>query len=89
MVRPPAACWTHAHHGAATGCMLGAAFAWSGMMSLIREEASPPLYLSPGAAEQLVATTLTWGVIGALYCRERTGEDQQVEASLLGHWSTF
>ena len=60
------------------------AFAWSGMMSLIGEEGSPPLYMSPGAADQLGATMLAQGIIGALYWRERTGEGQQVEASLLG-----
>lgn len=60
------------------------AFAWSGMMHLIGEEESPPLYMTPGAADQLGATMLTQGVIGALYWRERTGEGQQVEASLLG-----
>ena len=60
------------------------AFAWSGMMHLIGEEDSPPQYMAPGAADQLGATMLTQGVIGALYWRERTGEGQQVEASLLG-----
>ena len=42
------------------------------------------MYMTPGAADQLGATMLTQGVIGALYWRERTGEGQQVEASLLG-----
>ena len=60
------------------------AFAWSGMMSLIGEEDGPPLYMSPGAGDQLGATMLSQGIIGALYWRERTGEGQQVEASLLG-----
>ena len=60
------------------------AFAWSGMMHCIGEEDDPPLYMTPGAADQLGATMLAQGVIGALYWRERTGEGQQVEASLLG-----
>ena len=53
-------------------------------MSLIGEEDGPPLYMSPGAGDQLGATMLSQGIIGALYWRERTGEGQQVEASLLG-----
>ena len=60
------------------------AFAWSGMMHLIGEEDNPPQYMSPGAADQLGATMLAQGIIAALYWRERTGEGQQVEASLLG-----
>ena len=42
------------------------------------------MYMTPGAADQLGATMLVQGVIGALYWRERTGEGQMVEASLLG-----
>ncbi len=61
-----------------------AVFAWSGMMHCIGEEESPPLYMTPGAVDQLGATMLTQGILGALYWRERTGEGQQVEASLLG-----
>ncbi len=60
------------------------AFAWSGMMHLIGEEDSPPNYMAPGAADQLGATMLVQAVLGALYWRERTGEGQMVEASLLG-----
>ena len=60
------------------------AFAWSGMMHLIGDENGPPQYMAPGAADQLGATMLTQAVLGALYWRERTGEGQQVEASLLG-----
>ena len=60
------------------------AFAWSGMMHCIGEEDSPPLYMTPGAADQLGATMLAQGIMGALYWRERTGWGQQVEASLLG-----
>ena len=60
------------------------AFAWSGMMHLVGDEDGPPQYMTPGAADQLGATMLTQGIIGALYWRERSGEGQQVEASLLG-----
>ena len=60
------------------------AFAWSGMMDCIGEEGSPPQYMTPGACDQLGATMLCQGVLGALYHRERTGHGQQVEASLLG-----
>jgi crotonobetainyl-CoA:carnitine CoA-transferase CaiB-like acyl-CoA transferase len=60
------------------------AFAWSGMMHLIGEDESPPLYMTPGAADQLGATMLAQGILGALYWRERTGQGQRVEASLLG-----
>ena len=47
------------------------AFAWSGMMHCIGEEDSPPLYMTPGAADQLGATMLAQGIMGALYWRER------------------
>ena len=60
------------------------AFAWSGMMHLVGEEGDPPLYMTPGAADQLGATMLVQAITGALYWREKTGEGQQVEASLLG-----
>ncbi len=49
------------------------AFAWSGMMDCIGEEGSPPQYMTPGACDQLGATLLAQGVLGALYHRERTG----------------
>jgi crotonobetainyl-CoA:carnitine CoA-transferase CaiB-like acyl-CoA transferase len=60
------------------------AFAWSGMMHCIGEEDSPPLYMTPGPSDQLGATMLAKGILGALYWRERTGEGQRVEASILG-----
>ena len=60
------------------------AFAWSGMMHLVGEEGDPPLYMTPGAADQLGATLLVQAITGALYWREKTGEGQRVEASLLG-----
>ena len=60
------------------------AIAWSGMMNLVGDEDGPPQYMTPGVADQLGATMLTQGVIAALYWRERTGEGQLVEASLLG-----
>ena len=60
------------------------AFAWSGMMHLVGEEGDPPLYMTPGAADQLGATMLVQAITGALYWREKTGEGQRVEASLLG-----
>lgn len=60
------------------------AFARSGMMHCIGEGDSPPLYMTPGAANQLGATMLALGVAAALFWREKTGEGQEVEASLLG-----
>ena len=60
------------------------AFAWSGMMQLVGEEGDPPQYMTPGAADQLGATMLVQAITGALYWREKTGEGQRVEASLLG-----
>ena len=60
------------------------AFARSGMMHCIGEEDSPPLYMTPGAADQLGATMLALGIAAALFWREKTGEGQEVEASLLG-----
>lgn len=65
------------------------AVAWSGMMHCLGEEGSPPQYMTPGVCDQLGATMLAQGVLGALYYRERTGQGQQVEASLLGAMSNM
>ena len=63
------------------------AFARSGMMSLIGEKGSPPQSMSPGAVDQLGATMLAQGIIGALYWRERTGASR-LKPRCWERWST-
>jgi crotonobetainyl-CoA:carnitine CoA-transferase CaiB-like acyl-CoA transferase len=43
-----------------------------------------PRALPPGSADQVGAITLAFGIMAALYHRERTGEGQELHSSLLG-----
>jgi crotonobetainyl-CoA:carnitine CoA-transferase CaiB-like acyl-CoA transferase len=43
----------------------------------------------PGAADQISAIYLAFGIVSALLVRERTGEGQQVDVSLLGSMVAF
>ena len=44
----------------------------------------PPIYVSPGIGDQIGATLLAYGVLAALFHRERHGVGQRVSTSLLG-----
>jgi crotonobetainyl-CoA:carnitine CoA-transferase CaiB-like acyl-CoA transferase len=48
------------------------------------EEDMPPQPIVVGVADQMGGTMLAFGILGALFHRERTGKGQKVDASLLG-----
>lgn len=56
----------------------------SGLMNLITEKDHPPLDASIGLADQMGGILLSYGVITALLVRERTGQGQKLDVSLLG-----
>ena len=56
----------------------------TGLMYIGGEPDDPPVNYQPGLADQMGAIFLAYGIITALFVRERTGEGQQIEASLLG-----
>ncbi len=55
-----------------------------GMMSQNGDPDGPPMPLPAAVGDQVGAYFLSHGILAALYMRERTGEGQQVDASLLG-----
>jgi crotonobetainyl-CoA:carnitine CoA-transferase CaiB-like acyl-CoA transferase len=55
-----------------------------GLMSLIGEPDDPPLPVPVPIADQVGAIVAAFGIVAALFHRERTGEGQYVNASLLG-----
>jgi len=56
----------------------------AGLMSLSAPEGQPPVDLGMGTADQTGGLMLALGIVSALVHRERTGEGQVVNASLLG-----
>ena len=54
-----------------------------GLMSVTGEPDSPPTRTYAGMADQVSAFLLSFGIMVALYHRERTGEGQMVDGSLL------
>lgn len=60
------------------------AFARSGLMQGFSEPDTPPVSCLPGFGDHIAAMTLAYGIMLALFHRERTGEGQMVHASLLG-----
>ena len=54
-----------------------------GLMSVTGEPGSPPTRTFAGMADQVSAFLLSFGIMVALYHRERTGEGQMVDGSLL------
>jgi crotonobetainyl-CoA:carnitine CoA-transferase CaiB-like acyl-CoA transferase len=62
----------------------------SGFLMATLREGEEPIYAGAGGtADQIGATTMAFGILGALFHRERTGEGQQVEASQLGSMILF
>lgn len=59
-------------------------FARSGLMSAFGEEGSPLVECQPGFGDHISAMHLAFVIALALYHRERTGEGQRVDASILG-----
>ena len=72
-----------------SGFDLTAFFGRSGIMSLIGEPDAPPPAFRPGQGDHPTGLALLAGVLAALRVRDRTGEGQIVETSLLhsGVWS--
>jgi crotonobetainyl-CoA:carnitine CoA-transferase CaiB-like acyl-CoA transferase len=60
---------------------IGAAYA--GVLSMIGEPDGPPYFYMLGIGDVMTGTHLLAAINGALYYREKTGEGQYVEASLL------
>jgi formyl-CoA transferase len=58
-------------------------WARSGIMSLVGDRDGPPVVTRPGFGDHTTAIVLAYGIMVALYDRERTGKGQQVQASLL------
>ena len=58
--------------------------AMGGIMSVNGEEGSEPTPVGTFIADQVGATMLAAGILGALVARERTGRGQAVDVSLLG-----
>lgn len=59
------------------------ALARSGMMTAIGEEGMPPLSMVGAVADQMGAVMLAYGVMTALFVRERTGVGQELDVSIL------
>jgi crotonobetainyl-CoA:carnitine CoA-transferase CaiB-like acyl-CoA transferase len=55
----------------------------SGLMLSFGEPDTPPLYGVGGIADQIGGIFLAYGVLGALFARERLGVGQEIEVSLL------
>ena len=60
------------------------ALARSGFMMLAGEPGSDPIPVQGGIADQSGAVMTAFGVMSALFARERTGKGQKVDASILG-----
>jgi CoA:oxalate CoA-transferase len=56
----------------------------SGIMNAIGSGSTTPTYVYGGIADQMGAIMLAYGVLAALFARERTGVGQEVDASHLG-----
>jgi CoA:oxalate CoA-transferase len=56
----------------------------SGIMNAIGSGSTAPTYVYGGIADQMGAIMLAYGVLAALFARERTGIGQEVDASHLG-----
>ena len=56
----------------------------SGLMMSCGEAGSPPTSMLPGIGDEMGALICAWGVCAALYLREKTGQGQVVDTSLMG-----
>jgi crotonobetainyl-CoA:carnitine CoA-transferase CaiB-like acyl-CoA transferase len=56
----------------------------SGIMNAVGTGSTTPTYIFGGIADQVGAIMLAYGVLAALFARERTGLGQEVDASHLG-----
>jgi crotonobetainyl-CoA:carnitine CoA-transferase CaiB-like acyl-CoA transferase len=56
----------------------------SGIMYTVGEPDSPPSQINGPVFDQMTGTLLAYGILAALFVRDRQGKGQQVEVSLLG-----
>ncbi|MFA4835008.1 MAG: CoA transferase [Dehalococcoidia bacterium] len=56
----------------------------SGIMMASGEKGSPPVLLPTGSCDRITSIHLAYGIMGALFARERFGVGQRVDVSLLG-----
>jgi len=56
----------------------------SGLMMAVGEPDMPPVFVREGLVDQTTSITMVYGILAALLERERTGEGQEVNVSLLG-----
>jgi crotonobetainyl-CoA:carnitine CoA-transferase CaiB-like acyl-CoA transferase len=68
-------------------CMDYLGLARSGIMNAVGEPGGPPMAVQGAIADQMAGTTLAFGIMTALLHRERSGEGQEVDVSLLGSMS--
>jgi len=68
-------------------CMDYLGLARSGIMNAVGGPESPPLQVQGAIADQIAGTMLSYGVMTALLHRERHGEGQEVDVSLLSAMS--
>ncbi len=61
-----------------------AVFAESGLAHSFGEPGGLPVQCRPGFGDHITAVTLAYGIMAALYHRERTGEGQLLHTSILG-----
>lgn len=61
----------------------------SGIMSLIGRKGSPPTPLGTGIADHLAAYHMVYGILTALYYREKTGLGQKVQVNLFASMLAF
>jgi len=68
-------------------CMDYLGLARSGIMNAVGEPDGPPLAVQGAIADQMAGSMLSFGILAALFTRERTGIGQEVDVSLLGAMS--
>jgi crotonobetainyl-CoA:carnitine CoA-transferase CaiB-like acyl-CoA transferase len=70
------------------GFDFNAFWARSGIMSLVGDRDGPPAMPRSGMGDHATTLAIAWAIMVALYERERTGEGQELQASLLntGLW---
>ncbi len=56
----------------------------SGLMMSCGERDAPPTQMLPGIGDEVGGLACAWGVTAALYAREKTGQGQVVDTSLMG-----
>lgn len=65
------------------------AYARSGAMASSGEREGPPVYLTPGMGDRITGIFLAYGVLAALFAREKQGVVQEVSTSMLGAMVTL